>query len=131
MSYKNKEGHDIDPAILEQGTDFIAEVSIYNPGSTGTLQNVALRQIFPSGWEIHNYRMDAGMSQQAGSIPTYQDIRDDRVYTFFDLPARSTKTFRIMLNAAYLGKFYLPSVYAEVMYNGSTNALGVAGTGSS
>ncbi len=123
VSYKNKEGHDIDPAILEQGTDFIAEVSIYNPGSTGTLQNVALKQIFPSGWEIHNYRMDAGMSQQAGSIPTYQDIRDDRVYTFFDLPARSTKTFRIMLNAAYLGKFYLPSVYAEVMYNGSTNAL--------
>lgn len=123
VTYKNKAGKVIDPATLEQGSDFIAEVSVYNPGGAGTLQNVALKQIFPSGWEIHNYRMDDGLSQQAGDIPTYQDIRDDRVYTFFDLPARSAKTFRIMLNAAYIGKFYQPAVYAEVMYNGSINSL--------
>ncbi len=28
-----------------------------------------------------------------------------------------TKTFRILLNASYLGKYYLPGVQAEAMYD--------------
>ena len=28
-----------------------------------------------------------------------------------------TKTFRILLNASYLGKYYLPGIQAEAMYN--------------
>jgi uncharacterized protein YfaS (alpha-2-macroglobulin family) len=58
----------------------------------------------------------------ASSVPDYQDIRDDRVYTFFDLPVRSTKTFYILLNAAYIGKYFLPSVTAEAMYDGNVYA---------
>ena len=34
---------------------------------------------------------------------TYQDIRDDRVYTYFDLAAGQTKSFRVMLTATYAG----------------------------
>ncbi|MFN8396504.1 MAG: hypothetical protein U0176_17905 [Bacteroidia bacterium] len=32
------------------------------------------------------------------------------------------KTFRILLNASYLGKFYLPTVYVEAMYDNSISA---------
>ena len=33
-----------------------------------------------------------------------------------------TKTFRIQLNATYQGKFYLPTVESEAMYDNTINA---------
>ncbi len=54
---------------------------------------------------------------------TYQDIRDDRVNTFFDLSRGQRKTFKVMLNAAYVGTFYLPGVYCEAMYDNTVSAL--------
>ncbi|HBK88904.1 MAG TPA: hypothetical protein DDZ56_09640, partial [Cytophagales bacterium] len=48
---------------------------------------------------------------------TYQDIRDDRVYTYFDLAAGQTKSFRVMLTATYAGSYYLPAVSCEAMYD--------------
>jgi hypothetical protein len=53
---------------------------------------------------------------------TYQDVRDDRVYTFYDLKNGESKTFTLLLNASYLGKYYLPTVYSEAMYDRSINA---------
>jgi len=117
IDYTDMTGNTIDPSSLEQGTDFIAEVSITNPGLRGDYQQMALTQIFPSGWEIHNSRMDEGPQAVKSSIPTYQDIRDDRVYTYFDINHNQKKTFRILLNASYTGKFYLPSVSCEAMYD--------------
>ncbi|MCB0607912.1 MAG: hypothetical protein KDD12_09365, partial [Lewinella sp.] len=52
----------------------------------------------------------------------YQDFRDDRVYTFFDLPQNKTQVYRVQLNAAYQGRFYLPAVSCEAMYDNSINA---------
>ncbi|HWB62941.1 MAG TPA: hypothetical protein VG603_05465, partial [Chitinophagales bacterium] len=43
----------------------------------------------------------------------------DRVYTYFDLKPNESKTFRIYLNASYLGDYYLPAVQAEAMYDAS------------
>ncbi len=52
----------------------------------------------------------------------YQDIRDDRIYTYFDLEPGETKTFKVLLNASYLGTFYLPLIKVEAMYDVSINA---------
>lgn len=120
--YKDMKGNAIDPASLSQGLDFMAEVTIANPGIRGAYQEMALTQIFPSGWEIHNTRMDETEQFYQKDKPEYQDIRDDRVYTYFDLPANQRKTFRVLLNAAYAGEYYLPSVYCEAMYDNSINA---------
>ncbi len=122
IRYTTMEGREIDPVTLEQGTDFLAEVEISNPGTRGQLKEVALSQIFPSGWEIHNTRMDGFSASYKGDTPTYQDIRDDRVYTYFNISAGSTKTFKFMLNATYMGKFYLPTVAVEAMYDNTVNA---------
>ena len=78
--------------------------------------------MFPSGWEIHNTRMFGEGSVHEKDIPTYQDIRDDRVFTYFDIKAGESKTFVILLNAAYLGNFYMPAVYCEAMYDNNINA---------
>jgi uncharacterized protein YfaS (alpha-2-macroglobulin family) len=114
--YKSSEGKDIDVSDLKQGTDFRAEVTISNPGLE-YYSNLALNQIFPSGWEIHNSRMDAGNSSLQSDAPRYQDIRDDRIYTYFDLAQGKSKKFIVLLNAAYLGKFYLPGTSCEAMYD--------------
>jgi uncharacterized protein YfaS (alpha-2-macroglobulin family) len=79
--------------------------------------------MFPSGWEIFNARLsEYTKTETSASTYTYQDVRDDRVYTYFDIAPNSSKTFKIMLNASYLGKFYQPSVYCEAMYDNTINA---------
>jgi alpha-2-macroglobulin len=117
VSYADTDGNAIDPGRLEQGTGFIATVSIHNPGARGVYKNMALNQIFPSGWEISNLRLDDAESRLGGDKPTYQDIRDDRVYTYFDIGANQRKTFQVLLTASYAGTYYLPSVSCEAMYD--------------
>jgi uncharacterized protein YfaS (alpha-2-macroglobulin family) len=122
VTYANTDGGEIDPGKLEQGTEFIATVSVSNPGTRGIYKNMALNQIFPSGWEINNLRLDDAESRLGGDKPTYQDIRDDRVYTYFDIGAGQRKTFQISLTASYAGSYYLPGVSCEAMYDRSVYA---------
>ncbi len=122
ISYTDVDGRIIDPTQLEQGKEFIASVTISNPGTRGQYKNLALNQIFPSGWEINNLRLDEAESRLGGDVPTYQDIRDDRVYTYFDLGTNQRKTFQVMLTASYVGTYYLPAVSCEAMYDRSIYA---------
>ncbi len=117
--YKDMNGVEIQPTKIAQGTDFVAEVTITNPGNKGMYEEMALNQIFPSGWEIHNARLFGDNSSNAAR---YQDIRDDRVYSYYELRVKESKTFTIQLNATYLGRFYLPTVYTEAMYDNLINA---------
>jgi uncharacterized protein YfaS (alpha-2-macroglobulin family) len=116
VKYLDMDENSIKPYVLEQGSDFIVEVEVYNPTSRN-FQNLALSQMFPSGWEIRNTRMDVNASQLLKDRPTYQDFRDDRVYSYFDLNRGETKKYRIILNASYLGEFYLPITHCEAMYD--------------
>ncbi len=83
------------------------------------VNDVALTQIFPSGWDIVNTRF-TDFGSATTSQARFTDIRDDRVNFYFDLPEkgkRSTKTFNVMLNASYLGTYYLSGIQAEAMYD--------------
>lgn len=122
IKYTTTTGGTINPARIEQGTDFVAHVAVTNPGIMGDYKEMALTQIFPSGWEIHNTRMDDFSSSQTSSFYNYQDIRDDRVYTYFDLREYKTKSFKVMLNASYAGKYYMPAVNCEAMYDATIHA---------
>lgn len=53
----------------------------------------------------------------------YQDIRDDRVYSYFNLNAGKAVKLKVKLNASYIGKFYLPGILAEAMYDGDIKAF--------
>lgn len=117
VKYKDMNGNTILPDKLEQGLDFIAEVTVFNPGTRGKLKEMTLSQMFPSGWEIHNARMDNFESATDAGSFDYQDIRDDRVYTYYELDKGKSKVFQIKLNATYMGKFYLPTIITEAMYD--------------
>ena len=118
VSYKDLKGKPINVSTLKQGDDFMAEIRVSNPKNS-RLNDIALTQIFPSGWEIVNTRFtDYGSTVESNS--RYTDIKDDRVNFYFDLYRSSkpkTKVFKVMLNAAYLGNYYLPGVQAEAMYD--------------
>ncbi len=120
VAYTDLGGSGIDIGQLPQGTDFIARVTVANRTRVD-LDNLALTHVVASGWEIHNPRFDDGDSGKK-TKSDYQDIRDDRVYTYFGLKAGESKTFAALFNAAYLGKYYLPSVSVEAMYDASKTA---------
>ncbi|MCC6599562.1 MAG: hypothetical protein IT223_02695 [Crocinitomicaceae bacterium] len=122
VSYFDMKNRPIDIGHIDQGTDFIAEVSVTHPGIDEPYSELALTQIFPSGWEIINSRMDASAIVSNADQPEFLDIRDDRVYTYFDLYRNQTKKFRVKLNATYIGRFYLPAVNCEAMYDAGINA---------
>ncbi len=122
ITYTDSDGKPIDPSRLEQGKEFIASVGITNAGFRGNYKNLALNQIFPSGWEINNLRLDDAQQRVGGDTPTYQDIRDDRVYSYFDLGANQRKVFKVLLTASYAGTYYLPAISCEAMYDHSIYA---------
>ncbi|MFD2822626.1 MG2 domain-containing protein [Lacinutrix iliipiscaria] len=116
--YKDVKGNLIDISKLQQGQDFVATVKVSNLKNE-RINDVALTQIFPSGWEIINTRF-TDFGSATTSQARFTDIRDDRVNFYFDLPQKGkydTKTFNVMLNASYLGTYYLPGVQAEAMYD--------------
>ncbi len=121
VTYKDKQGKNLDVTNIAQGTDFYAEVTVSNNGLRGNYQELILSQIFASGWEILNSRINEGPDNNNKGAQ-YQDYRDDRVYTYFDLRQNERKTFRINLNATYEGKFYMPLVNCEAMYDNTVFA---------
>ncbi|MDA3881102.1 MAG: MG2 domain-containing protein [Prolixibacteraceae bacterium] len=120
VSYSMPNGSEIDPLKITQGTDFEAKVTVYNKRGI-RVENVALEQMFPAGWEIINARL-FGNSDDSESTYDYRDIRDDRVYTYFSLGAYETKKFKVRLNATYSGTYILPPVSCGAMYMRSFSA---------
>ena len=116
--YLNSDGKPVDITNLPKGSDFTAVVRVKNIGFV-EVDNLALTQVFPSGWEIINERLFGG---QAGSQFNYRDIRDDRVLTYFSLKMNEQKEFKVKLNATYSGTYFLPPVQCEAMYNNAVSA---------
>ncbi|EJL66181.1 alpha-2-macroglobulin family protein [Flavobacterium sp. CF136] len=113
--FKNRKGGILNVTKINQGTEFIAEVTIKNQKNEH-VENVALSQILPSGFEIVNTRF-TDYGDATNNIADYIDIRDDRTNFYFGMKAGETKVFRILLNASYLGNYYLPGLQCEAMYD--------------
>ncbi|MDR2929009.1 MAG: hypothetical protein LBV41_12545 [Cytophagaceae bacterium] len=121
VEYFDLDGKAIDSKSIAQGTDFKTVVRLYNTGAT-TIRNLALTQIFPSGWEIRNTRFEETGASYEIDVPTYRDIRDDRVYSYLDLNAGETKRLVTVLHASFAGNYYMPAVNCEAMYDYSVRA---------
>ncbi len=131
VSYEDMNGKSINIHSLKQGMDFVANIRVSNISGTTDYTDLALTHIVPSGWEIFNERMmNLEDDKTVTTTPNYiyKDIRDDRILTYFDLGRGLSKTFKARLQAAYTGKFVLPSILCEAMYDTSAQARTVAGT---
>lgn len=145
VKYTDTNGSPISVDDIRQGTDFMSIVTVANISGTSDYSNLALTHIIPSGWEIYNERMIApettsttdatassseatpSASGTSNAKYTYQDIRDDRVLTYFNLRQGESKTFTVRLQATYAGNFILPAIQCEAMYDPSVLARTKAG----
>lgn len=97
-----------DPNHIAQGTTFKVDVTVKNT-SGKKLENVAVTHILPAGWEVLKTQV---------SSPSYQDVRDDRVLSYFDnMNVNQSYTIHLDLIATYAGEYYMPAVSAEAMYD--------------
>ncbi|MGL5920372.1 MAG: alpha-2-macroglobulin family protein, partial [Bacteroidales bacterium] len=120
VSYVLANGTQTNIQSMKQGTNFTMIAEITNTSNATDYTNLALTEVFPAGWENLSTRY-AGISEMKSDFD-YQDIRDDRVATFFGLKKGETKRFVIRLQAAYAGKFYMPAIQCEAMYDATVIA---------
>jgi len=132
VNFLGMDNKPLDVQKLAQGTDFVAEVNITadNNFPSYKLEDIALSMVMPSGWQIRNERLE-GAALPKGI--DYMDIRDDRVQSYFGLwrdhywyyryndKNQTSVTVRVILNASYAGKFYLPAWQAAPMYDEKIN----------
>jgi uncharacterized protein YfaS (alpha-2-macroglobulin family) len=135
LEYSDAEGNAVDLARVRQGADLTVDITLRNTTRV-KVDNIALTQIVPSGWEIRNDRLndvDAGTGERdaargqparnaGASRADHVDIRDDRVMQYFNLEPGATIRFQTHINAAYRGRYYLPGIVAEAMYDATKHA---------
>ena len=121
VKYLNENGYQIDPSKMKQGERFYA---VYEVSSAfrRKIEEIALNQILPAGWEIENLRLNSSslpswFSKYRTGYEEYLDIRDDRITWFFDLPYDAKRNFIVKLNTVTKGNFFLPSARVQAMYN--------------
>ena len=117
-TYTDLKGQPLDVAQLQQGTSFRMKLTVQNT-SPEAVSHLVLTHILPAGWELLNTRFVAEPSAttEQGTID-YQDIRDDRVYSYINwLPAGRQVTVTLQGCAVYPGRFYLPAATVEAMYD--------------
>ncbi len=120
IEYQNMTGEPLALERLTQGSDFRVQISVSNL-TKNNLSNLALTHMVPAGCQIANPRLLAEGEPLRGYYD-YQDVRDDRVLTYFALNGGAKKVFTVVLNASYSGKFYQPGIVLESMYDASVHA---------
>jgi uncharacterized protein YfaS (alpha-2-macroglobulin family) len=95
------------------------------------LENVAISDLLPGGFEIENPRITETTSYafiKNAWTPQYMDIRDDRInlYTSFYRGSRQ-QVFYYMVRAVTTGTFQQAPVVVEAMYDGDYYSASGAG----
>ena len=116
VTYLDMNNKVISEASLQHGTNFVAKIEVSNL-TEATLRQVALDYYIANGWQMISNRYIDDETFSKNSDYDFKDMKDDQVNLFFDLSAKETKTFYVLLNASYKGKFYLPLVQCYPMYN--------------
>lgn len=127
-------GKEINVDSLSVGTTFYMILSVDSTEKDSnqyySINNVALTQIIPSGWEIENVRVldiqypEWIENKITGNSLDYEDIRDDRVNFFFNFNnyTKHKQNFVVKLNAVTKGEYILPGATVQAMYDSAYNA---------
>ncbi|HEY1553761.1 MAG TPA: MG2 domain-containing protein [Kofleriaceae bacterium] len=122
-TYNDLEGHVIDPAAggLKLGDLVFVAVDIKNT-SGARIQNIALVDRLPAGFEIENPRLgrstkpDWVKDEDAWPVD-FMNLRDDRIEAFGALNPGEDKQLVYTVRVVTSGSFTIPPVEAEAMYD--------------
>lgn len=109
--------HPVEDHMIPQGSDVRISVTVQNDRNYRT-KNIALTIPVAAGMEI----LSASEQQGIKAKYDYRDLRDDRIHYYFSLRRNKPKTFTLLMNAAYKGRYYMPAVNVEAMYDGDMKA---------
>ena len=117
--YLTEDGTPITDNRFPHGSLVVAEITV--KALEESLDNVVVTDVLPAGFEIENPRIEsrAGIPwiQDQNFTPSYIDIRDDRLIFFGYFKQNQQTKFYYALRAVTEGRFALPPVAAEAMYD--------------
>ncbi len=120
-TYFDRKGNEIKGNNFKQGDLVVCRISLV--GGERSAKYLAISDLVPSAFDIENPRLDLSaelkwIEKAGGSFkPEFVDIRDDRVLLFTDIAAKETKSYYYMMRVVNLGRFQLPAIGAEAMYD--------------
>jgi len=118
-TYTDADGHQVSKDSFTFGEDYKVTVRVRNTNNKEQINNLALTTYFPAGFEIQNGALFAtGETNQAD----YEDLRDDKVHTYFGLRPLQTKSFTYSFTASFKGHYLHPGVNCEAMYDANVYA---------
>ena len=118
-SFFNRFGQPINPSNVKQGDLIAVKLTLENM-ERSKVENIALADILPAGFEIENSRIGevADMNWiKDQAFEDYLDVRDDRI-TFFTHAEPKPRSFYYLVRAVSTGTFKMGPVSADAMYNG-------------
>ena len=124
LQYKKLNGENPDLLNIKQGEEIEILVNISNKEILDQ-ENLALTLKMPSGWELLNPRLYT-TNADINAKYIYQDFKDDKVYTYFNLAKNKSIQYSFRAKANLKGDYYLPAVRCENMYRGNTYATSLA-----
>ena len=122
--YYDRTGSRITSNNFRQGDLIVAKIKIM--GGQRSVQNVAVSDLIPAGFEIENPRLTTSTSLswiKNSLYPQYMDVRDDRLLLFLDVNSQTEKEFHYMIRVVNAGEFVLPPISAEAMYDPEYRSL--------
>jgi alpha-2-macroglobulin len=133
-TFKQLDGTPVDLAAgtVRLGDVLYVEVELANT-SGAWIENIALVDRLPAGLEIENPRLGRDGSiawakaDEAWSVD-FQNMRDDRVEAFGGLAARAKKKLVYSVRAVTSGRFTVPPLEAEAMYDATLWGRAAGGT---
>jgi hypothetical protein len=123
-TYRNADGTIVNPSTTGQiklGDVLFVEVELRNASGVG-IQNIALVDRLPAGFEIENPRLGRGLRPDWVKYDElwgvdFQNMRDDRVEAFGYMPPNTSRKIIYTVRAVTTGTFTIPPVEAEAMYD--------------
>jgi alpha-2-macroglobulin len=104
---------------VKQNSLVIVKLSIQS--DVDELENVAITDLLPAGFEIENPRLTENTQYKfinSNDTPVYVDIRDDRINYYVNFTGDRRQTFYYLMRAVTQGEFVYAPVVAEAMYDG-------------
>jgi uncharacterized protein YfaS (alpha-2-macroglobulin family) len=127
----SRNGSQVDLNSIKQNEMIIVRLTLSS--SVDRLENIAISDLLPAGFEIENPRLTETTQYDFIKNPTqpdYMDIRDDRINIYTGiLGGTRQQTFYYMVRAITPGVFQYAPVVAEAMYDAeyySASGQGIA-----
>ena len=129
--FLDRAGNPMNIAAVRQNDLVIVRVRLIS--SIDKLENVAISDLLPAGFELENPRLTAMTAYtfvKDAATPEYLDVRDDRInfFTSFHPGGARQQLFYYAIRAVSPGRFVYAPIVAEAMYNGEYHSVSGGGT---